>query len=88
MRRNGRPPCRPGETHSTEFPTTLSAYDRTFNGKIDAWLSILDTTKTARAQMRYSTFLGGTREDMINGVFVDGSGLVKQRSSRGTPAPG
>jgi len=60
-----------GSTASAAFPTTLGAYDRTYNGgnydvfvfKISSWGSLV-----------YSTYLGGSDEDTGLGIAVDSSG--------------
>ncbi len=65
-----------GETHSPEFPKTADAFDATFNGKIDAWISVLDPTRVGKAQLLYGTLLGGAKEDMINALWVDANGVI------------
>ena len=46
-----------GETSSTDFPTTPGAFDTTFNGGSDAFVTKLNAAGSA---LVYSTFLGGT----------------------------
>ena len=71
-----------GDTLSTDYPTTSSAYDRTCgtDGKCntgseniyrDAFVTKLNSTGTA---LVYSTYLGGSDYDTAWGVAVDGSG--------------
>ena len=45
-----------GITQSTDFPTTPGAFDTTFNGSEDAFVTKLNASGSALA---YSTFLGG-----------------------------
>jgi hypothetical protein len=69
-----------GNTNSTRFPTTSGAYDRTYNGGGssygDAFVSRLDPSKTGTAQLVYSTYLGGSNDDQVFGLFVDAGGVV------------
>jgi hypothetical protein len=45
-----------GATSSADFPTTPGAFDTSFNGAIDAFVTKLNRSGSALA---YSTFLGG-----------------------------
>jgi hypothetical protein len=56
---------------SSDFPTTPGAFDTTFNGGADAFLTKLNASGSALA---YSTFLGGTNADRGSGIAVDTSG--------------
>jgi hypothetical protein len=60
-----------GTTESANYPTTPGAFDRTFNGGIDAFVTKLNASGSALA---YSTFLGGTGTDEGHGIAVDGEG--------------
>ena len=60
-----------GVTDSTDFPTTPGAFDATFNGDADAFVTKLNATGSA---LTYSTFLGGSSSDRCQGIAVDGSG--------------
>jgi hypothetical protein len=62
-----------GNTFSADFPTTPGAFDRTFNGAEDAFVTKLNPAGSA---LGYSTFLGGTSFDAGRGIAVDGSGRV------------
>ena len=53
-----------GPTESADYPTTPGAFDTTFNGQEDAFVTKLNATGSALA---YSTFLGGTNFD--RGMF-------------------
>jgi hypothetical protein len=57
-----------GLTWSTNFPTTLGAYDRTHNGKADGFIAKLDARGSALA---YSTFLGGMDSDWVRDITVE-----------------
>jgi hypothetical protein len=59
-----------GYTTSTDFPTTLGAYDTSFNGNDsgDAFVTKLDQTGSSLA---YSTYVGGTGFDNPADVAVD-----------------
>ena len=62
-----------GATRSSDFPTTPGAFDRTFNGSEDAFVTKLNVSGSA---LGYPTFLGGTSFDAGRGIAVDGSGRV------------
>src|SRR5215208_6646147 len=60
-----------GLTQSADFPTTLGAFDRTFNGPNDAFVTKLNASGSALA---YSTFLGGSDIDLGGDIAVSGRG--------------
>jgi hypothetical protein len=60
-----------GETHSTGFPTTPGAFQTSYGGGYDAFVTELNPTGTA---LVYSTYLGGTGDDVGRGIAVDGAG--------------
>ena len=62
-----------GETDSSDFPTTVSAYNRTYGGGglMDAFVTKLNPAGSA---LVYSTYLGGSDLDEGYGIAVDGSG--------------
>ncbi len=60
-----------GFTDSTNFPTTFGAFQTTFAGFSDAFVSKLDPTGTT---LVYSTYLGGGGSDSANGIAVDTAG--------------
>jgi hypothetical protein len=62
-----------GTTTSTDFPTTAGAFDQTHNGEFDVFVTKLGPTG---ATLAYSTFLGGSRFDLGNGIAVDTSGAA------------
>jgi hypothetical protein len=59
-----------GFTASTDFPTTTGAFQSTLGGS-DTFVSKLNPTGTA---LVYSTYLGGTNNDVGYGIAVDGAG--------------
>ncbi|HKG96471.1 MAG TPA: SBBP repeat-containing protein, partial [Pyrinomonadaceae bacterium] len=60
-----------GETFSFDFPMTAGAFDTTFNGFSDAFVTKLNVTGSA---LVYSTFIGGSNNDRGNGIAVDTAG--------------
>jgi len=67
-----------GNTSSVQFPTTPGAYQTTFGGSNDvliyqgdAFVVKLDPTGSA---LIYSTFLGGSGDDIAYGIALDSSG--------------
>ncbi|HEX5875671.1 MAG TPA: SBBP repeat-containing protein [Pyrinomonadaceae bacterium] len=61
-----------GDTSSPNFPTTVGAFDTTYNGNFDAFVTKLNPSGSA--PLVYSTFLGGTGQDHSSGIAVDISG--------------
>ncbi len=62
-----------GESKSATFPTTTDAYDRTYNGKFDAFVTKLTAGGGA---LNWSTFYGGAGDDSVRGLAVDAWGSV------------
>jgi len=60
-----------GYTDSNDFPTTTGAFQTSFGGFIDAFVTKLNPTGTA---LVYSTYLGGTGDDGGWGIAVDNAG--------------
>ena len=79
-----------GHTASADFPTTAGAFDTTFNGSVDAFVTKLDASGAA---LGYSTYLGGSGDDGGHGIAVDGAGsayltgATDRRTSRRPRAP-
>ena len=64
-----------GSTGSTDFPTTAGAFDTTYNGDGDAFVTKLNPSGSA--PLVYSTFLGGSGSDGVvqgSGIAVDAAG--------------
>ena len=57
-----------GATGSADFPTTAGAFDTTFNGGSDAFVTKLDASGAA---LGYSTYLGGGGDDSGDGIALD-----------------
>ena len=78
--KSGNPGCNvfiTGITYSNEstsrpFPTTPGAYDRTYNGGGDAFVTKLDND----LNLVSSTYLGGCELDRANAIIVDASNNV------------
>ena len=65
-----------GATDSNDFPVTDQAYDRTYNGDTDGFLSVLPHDLES---MRYTSFLGGSagyEGDRCQALALDGTGNV------------
>ena len=61
-----------GPLHSSDFPTTTGAFDRTFNGgDYDAFVTKLNAAGNA---LLYSTYLGGNNTDRGYGITLDTAG--------------
>ncbi|MBZ5615898.1 MAG: SBBP repeat-containing protein [Acidobacteriia bacterium] len=60
-----------GVTGSTDFPTTLGAFQTTSNGSGDAFVAKLNPSGSA---LVYSTYLGGSGADDGYGIAVDSAG--------------
>src|SRR5207244_3305010 len=60
-----------GVTSSASFPTTPAAFDTSFNGVRDAFVTKLNPTGSA---LVYSTFLGGADHDIGRGIALDAAG--------------
>ena len=56
-----------------DFPTTVGAYDTSFAGDFDGFVTAIEPAGT---QLRYSTYVGGMDEDRVLDVAVDESGRV------------
>jgi hypothetical protein len=63
-----------GVTTSPDFPTTPSAFDPSYNGGPngqDAFVTKLDTAVAGAAGLEYSTYLGGTGDDIGREISVN-----------------
>jgi hypothetical protein len=70
-------------TADTTFPTTSGAYQTSFGGTRDAFLSKF----TSSGSLSWSTYLGGSNGDRGNGVTTDGSGNVYVTGTADTTFP-
>jgi hypothetical protein len=62
-----------GETDAQDFPTTHHAFDSTHNGGFDAFVTKLNARGSALA---YSTYLGGSGDDMFPWLALGEDGSV------------
>ena len=62
-----------GYTDSNDFPTTAGAYDTTHNGSNDVFITKLNESGS---DLVYSTFLGGSANDVANEIALDRTGRV------------
>jgi hypothetical protein len=60
-----------GFTDSPDFPTTVGAFDRTYGGRLDAFVAELNPSGSA---LVFSTFLGGADRDRGEDVVLDRTG--------------
>ena len=60
-----------GQTTSSDFPTTMGAFQTTKPGILNAFVSKLNSRGS---MLVYSTYLGGSTEDYGHGIAVDSSG--------------
>lgn len=75
-----------GRTESADYPISIGAYDPSYNGECDAFISKLTPDASA---LVYSTYLGGTGCDAANRLVVDNDGsayLVGETTSGDFPA--
>lgn len=62
-----------GNTYSTDFPVSLSAYDKTYNGNGDFFVS---TFSSDLKQLLSSTYVGGSGVDSLVQAVVNSTGEV------------
>ena len=62
-----------GFSSSTLYPTTSGAYDVSFNGSIDVFVTKLNSSGSA---LIYSTFIGGSSSDYGRSIKVDTGGYA------------
>lgn len=72
-----------GGTASDDFPTTAGAYDETFNGNVDVFISKF----TPEGELEWSTLFGGANYDRAYTIRVDASGdvYIGGRGGQGLP---
>jgi hypothetical protein len=74
-----------GTADSTNLPTTPGAYQTTHSGTVDngdAYLAVFDSTLHT---LQYSTFLGGSQEDISLNLRVDSTGAAYLTGSTLSP---
>jgi hypothetical protein len=62
-----------GQAGSSGFPSTTGAYDTSYNGQGDGFVTKFNQAGSA---LVYSTFVGGTAEDKMHGIKVDAAGAA------------
>lgn len=62
-----------GQTSSEYFPITPAAYNDTYTGHGDAFVTVLDPTLST---LRYSTYLGGSARDVVTALTLTGTGSI------------
>ncbi len=62
-----------GSTGSVDFPTSPFPFDSTYNGGNDAYVAKLNSTLST---LSYSTYLGGSGDDLASGLAVDSNGIA------------
>ena len=62
-----------GWTYATNFPTTVGAFDTTWNFDLEAFVTKINPDGSSLA---FSTYLGGTASDQARAIAVDASGAV------------
>lgn len=58
------------ETNSADFPTTLGAYDTTYNTFADSSVVVFNPAGGGSADLEYSTYLGGTNVEFAASIAV------------------
>ncbi|MGD8780436.1 MAG: SBBP repeat-containing protein [Ignavibacteria bacterium] len=62
-----------GVTASTDFPATENAYDKTYNGDTDIFITKINS---ACDSILYSTYLGGNNQDIHPVIALDETGCI------------
>ncbi len=65
-----------GVTWTGSFPTTPGCYDPGHNGSVDAFFAQLDTSASGAGVLLYSTFLGGSGQDIPRDLINHSDGSV------------
>lgn len=65
-----------GYTEASDFPTSTGAFDRTLNGNSDGFMVKLSPDGNGANDLVYSTFIGGSSGENMNGLAIDGTGAA------------
>jgi uncharacterized protein (TIGR03437 family) len=63
-----------GYTYSSNFPTTMGAYQTGFNGATNLSDAFIAKVNAAGNALTYSTYLGGKANDLATGIAIDAAG--------------
>lgn len=74
-----------GQTASTKFPVTTGAYSSAVTGSGVAFVTLLDTTQSGSASLKYSAVIGGSDGDQGYGIKADSSGNAYVVGTTGSP---
>ncbi len=64
-----------GQTQSTNFPTTANAFDRSYQSGW-GWQGFVTKLNPEATKILASTYIGGSKNDILTGIVVDSSGSV------------
>ncbi len=76
-----------GGTTSTNFPTTSDALSTSRNGPSDAYVVKLRPDGLGAADLKFSTYLGGSGDETGHGVDVDAAGNIYIAGRTSSPFP-
>jgi hypothetical protein len=65
-----------GWTQADDIPLTSNAFQTTRAGGYEGYIAILDPAQTGTAGLYYSTYIGGTQEDVPRSITADSSGVL------------
>jgi hypothetical protein len=75
-----------GFTQSVDFPIVGGAIQPTYGGGGDAFVYVLNPAATGNMpQLVYSTYFGGSDEELATGLAVDSKGIIYVSGSTGSP---
>jgi uncharacterized repeat protein (TIGR01451 family) len=80
-----------GRADSTNFPTAGTPFQNASGGAPDAFVAKINPAASGAASLVYSTYLGGTGLERVNGLTIDSSGnayLVGRTGSTNFPTAG
>lgn len=65
-----------GWTDTDDLPMAGTSYQSVEAGGDDAFIAVFDPTQSGTASLIYSTYLGGTQQDVARSIAVDAAGLM------------
>ncbi len=65
-----------GWTSTDDLPMAGNSYQSTEAGGNDAFMAVFDPTQSGTPSLVYSTYLGGTQQDVARSVAVDAAGVM------------